>query len=259
MDDKAPPGAASSVVRRRGIDRVVLLLEALLREGRPMGAGELARRLDAPRSTTYEIVNSLVGAGMLEAGGGEGQVYFGPAMHLYGRAYAQENAQARRVAEAMDELSRQTGETVQLCGLRGDKYAVFDSRDAAGPFRITSHIGMTVPIPWTASGPLLLAHMSRGEAAAFIPDEDYRLPDGRLVSPDAFLAGIEKGRDEGFSEATGLADRFTLCMAAPIRDAAGRVSRTLCLVMPAGVASPRRDELRALLCRQAQHLSLGSA
>ncbi|TIP82367.1 MAG: IclR family transcriptional regulator, partial [Mesorhizobium sp.] len=68
--------------RRRGIDRVIVLLEALLRHRAPMRVGDIAKMIGAPRSTTYEIVNSLLEAEILENVGTEGCVYFGRAMHL---------------------------------------------------------------------------------------------------------------------------------------------------------------------------------
>ena len=167
--------------RRRGIDRVIMLLEALLRHRAPLRVGDIAKMIDAPRSTTYEIVNSLLEAELLENVGADGYVYFGRAMHLFGWAYGHHNAHYRRIVEAMERMAADTGETVQICGLRGNKYIVFDCRDSPGPFRISSDVGVDVPIPWTASGRLLLGHLSDDEIRALVPPEDYRLPDGRII------------------------------------------------------------------------------
>ena len=43
-----------------------------------------------------------------------------------------------------------------------------------GVFKITTDIGVEVPIPWTASGRLLLDHMSAGDILQFVPEG--RLP-----------------------------------------------------------------------------------
>jgi DNA-binding IclR family transcriptional regulator len=244
--------------RRRGIDRVIMLLEALLKQRAPMSPGDIARAIDAPRSTTYEIVNRLVEAEMLDYSGPAGRVYFGRAMHLFGWAYSHHDAHYRRLVETLDRLAVDSAATAQLCGLRGTKYVVLDCRHAPGPFRITSEVGAEVPIPWTASGRLLLAHLSDDEIRAFVPAEDYRLPDGRLLSLDSFLADVEKARQQGFCTTAALADRFTLCMAAPIRDARGSIRTTLCLVLPIDTPDPRRVELTALLCERARSVSLAT-
>jgi len=249
-------GAAPDGGRKRGIDRVIMLLEALLRHREPARVGDIARMINAPRSTTYEIVNSLLEAEMLETVGPDGHVYFGRAMHLFGWAYGHRNAHYRRVIENLEALAAQTGETVQLCGLRGNKYVVLDCRDSPGPFRISSDVGFEVPIPWTASGRLLLGHMSDDEVKAFIPADDYRLPDGRVIEVADFLAESADARERGYSETSGLADRFTLCIAAPIRDARGIVTHTLCFVLPIDTPRDRRDGLLALLRERARNLSL---
>ena len=256
----APAGARGSPSarepeRKRGIDRVVDLLDALLRHRAPMRIGDLARVLEAPRSTTYEIVNRLIEADMLEPVGDGGEVFFGRAMHLYGQAYGQGSAANRRTVEVLERLNAETGSTTQLCGMRGNKYVVLDSRDAPGPFRITSDIGVEVPLPWTASGRLLVAHMDDDEILAFIPPEDYRLPDGRLIGEETFLADVRRTREDGWAETLGLADRFTCCLAAPIRDASGLVRRTLCLVLPADTPVALREHRRHLLVERASSLS----
>lgn len=242
--------------RRRGIDRVIMLLEALLKHRAPMRVGDIAKMIGAPRSTTYEIVNSLLEAEMLENVGAEGYVYFGRSMHLFGWAYSHHNAHYRRIIETLDRLAVETGETVQLCGLRGNKYVVLDCRDSPGPFRISSDVGVEVPIPWTASGRLLLGHMSEKELRDFIPPGDYTLPDGRVIAPAEFFADVAAAHRQGYSETAALADRFTWCMAAPIRDGNGAISKTLCFVLPIDTPEPRRNHLLDLLRERARALSL---
>lgn len=242
--------------RKRGIDRVIMLLEALLQHRAPARPGDIARLIGAPRSTTYEIVNSLLDAEMLETVGSEGHVYFGRAMHLFGWAYSHHNAHYRRIIETMEAIGAETGETVQLCGLRGNKYVVLDCRDSPGPFRISSDVGVEVPIPWTASGRLLLGHMSDEDIRAFVPGEDYRLPDGRRLDVAAFLADVALARRQGYSETSALADRFTWCMAAPLRERGGATARTLCMVLPIDTPAERREKLLALLIDRARGLSL---
>lgn len=242
--------------RRRGIDRVIMLLEALLKHRAPMRAGDIAKMIGAPRSTTYEIVNSLLDAEMLENVGSEGYVYFGRSMHLFGWAYSHHNAQYRRIIETLDRLASETGETVQLCGLRGNKYVVLDCRDSPGPFRISSDVGVEVPIPWTASGRLLLGHMSEQELRDFIPAGDYTLPDGRVIAPAEFFADAAIAHRQGYSETAALADRFTWCMAAPIRDSHGDINKTLCFVLPIDTPEPRRNQLLDLLRERARAVSL---
>ena len=241
--------------RQNGIDRAIEILDALLRTHTPTTVGDLAKQIGAPRSTLYSITNRLIEAGILEQVGDEGSVYFGQAAHLYGRAYADANPLHRRCREVLDRLAMQTNATAQLCALRGNKYVVVDTRDGSGVFRITTDIGVEVPIPWTASGRLLLDHMSAAEILDFIPEEDFKLPDGRVVEANAFVADIARARAEGSCMTNGLSDRFTCCLAAPIRDRRGIAVATLCFIVPVDSAPERKRELLDRLVESARELS----
>jgi DNA-binding IclR family transcriptional regulator len=248
-------GKSAAGVRQRGIDRVIALLDALLQQHRPTRIGDIARLIGAPRSTTYEIVSRLIDAEILETYGTEGHIYFGRAAHLFGRAYADANPLLRRVEELLERLASETQATTQFCGLKGNKYVVIDSRDGGGLFRITTDVGVEVPIPWTASGRLLLDHMTPEEIRAFVPPDDFRLPDGRMLPVENFLDDIARARAEGRCMTIGLADRFACCLAAPIRDRAGVARATLCFVIPADTPEPRRNALLTRLMTEADLLA----
>ena len=245
--------------RQRGIDRVIGVLELLQQRHQPMSAGDIARALGAPRSTIYEIVNRLSEAQMLEPADADGRVFFGRAMHLFGAAYLRGHAGMRRIGEALDVLAAQTGVTVQCCAMRGNKYVVVDCRDGAGPFRITSEIGAEVPLPWTASGRLLLGHMSEQDIRAFVPAEDFRLPNGTRLTVDSFLADVAQARQDGFSETTGLASSFTWCQAVPIVGRDRVTDFTLCFVLPSDAEAPQRERCLELLRDEARQLSHAAA
>ncbi|RYB06733.1 IclR family transcriptional regulator [Lichenibacterium ramalinae] len=254
VDVSRPSTSSSSIDRQRGIDRAIGLLELLLVRRQPMSAGEIARHLGAPRSTVYEIVKRLTDARMLEPVGSGGQVFFGRTMHLFGAAYLEGDAGLRRAGEALDALSAETGATVQCCALRGNKYVVLDSRDGTGIFHITSDVGVEVPLPWTASGRVLLGHLSDGEIRSFIPPEDFRLPDGSALPVQRFLDDVAQARRDGFSETTGLASSFTWCQAVPILGREGRADLTLCIVLPVDSDAMQRKRCLSLLVAHARRL-----
>jgi DNA-binding IclR family transcriptional regulator len=241
--------------RQNGIDRAIEILDALLQLHAPVKVGDLARHIGAPRSTLYAITNRLLEARILELTGEDGAIYFGQAMHLYGRAYGDANPLHRRCREALDRLAQQSSATAQLCALRGNKYVVVDTRDGSGVFRITTDIGVEVPIPWTASGRLLLDHMPAEDILAFVPPQDFRLPDGRLVDAKSFVDDIARARRDGFCMTSGLSDRFTCCLAAPIRDRRGIAVATLCFVVPIDVSDVNKRHLMDLLVVAARGLS----
>ena len=73
---------------------------------------------------------------------------------------------------------------------------------------------------------------------------------------DEFLAAVATARQEGSCITSGLIDPYTHCIAAPIKDQAGRVSATLCFVVLVNTPPERIASLRDMLIESAQSLSL---
>ncbi|MGQ9366214.1 IclR family transcriptional regulator [Azospirillum sp. ST 5-10] len=249
-------GIEQATGRARGIDRVIAILDYLHQRRGPVRIGDIARDTGTPRSTIYEIVNRLVEAHWLEPRDGDGTVFFGPAMHFYGSAYLEGGDRIRSARAEVKRLVEHTGETAQYCALEGDKYTVVLNEPGRRTFRISSDVGIKVPIPWTASGRLLVDHLTLEEVLAFIPAEDFVLPDGRRTVPEAFVAEVARARENGYACTTGLVDRFTTCLAAPVRDAAGLCVATICLVIPADTDEGLLAGMIEALCASGRRLSL---
>lgn len=223
--------ATSKGGRARGIDRAIELLECLHAARHSLRIGELARRLNAPRSTIYEIVNRLIGAGILETCDADGRVFFGRAVHFYAADYLGSHGLSRLAREEVVRLAETTGETAQYCTLDGNKYTVMHMQTGNRLFRVSSDIGVRVPIPWTASGRLLLDHMSRHEVECFVPAEDFVLPNGRRINAALFFEEVQQARRDGYCMTKGLLDGFASCIAAAVRDGDGVAGGCLCLVV----------------------------
>ena len=88
-----------------------------------------------------------------------------------------------------------------------------------------------------------------------VTQEDFRLPDGRVLDADDFIKDVARARREGKCVTTALSDRFTTCLAAPIRDKRGVAVATLCFVIPAETVKERRTALLDDLVATAAELS----
>jgi DNA-binding IclR family transcriptional regulator len=242
--------------RERGLDRVIALLAHLHHVGRPVRIGELARALGAPRSTVYALVKTLTEASLLENVGTNGEIFFGKTLYLYGMGYLRAHDLFGRARAEVDRLARETGETTQFCLLHERKYTIAYMSPGRRPFRISSEVGMQIPLPWTASGRLLLAHYSDEDIRAMIPADDLHPPRGSPLTIDEFVAAVATARQEGSCITSGLIDPYTHCIAAPVKDENGRVTATLCFVVLVDTPPERIALLRDMLIASGQALSL---
>ncbi|HEU0276463.1 MAG TPA: IclR family transcriptional regulator [Rhodanobacteraceae bacterium] len=240
--------------RARGIERLVGIFAALHERRAPMSVRELVGATGAPRSSVYDLVTRLSKADWLEMDP-NGKVFFGRAVHFYGLDYADHNDLIKRSRPVMRRLSAAFNETTQLCALDADKYTVLLNEHGAGPFVVSSEIGVKVPIPWTASGRLLLQGLTHTEVLGLIPKADFVLPNGTPIDPGDFLGEIDKARFKGYAMTEGLVDSFACCMAAPVTDERGRVVAALCFTVGRDATKTRRGALLKALTAAAHSLS----
>ena len=243
--------------RERGIDRVLTVLAYLNAAGRPVRLADLPKALGAPRSTTYEIIRALTDAGLLELTGSDNRVYFGRMMYLYGMSYYRENDLIRRGSAEVDALSSLTGESSELCMLNRNRQAIIHAHPGTRPMRISSEVGSQIPIPWTASGRLLLAHLEPAEIRELIEPADLILPDGRAVDIESFIDECQQAGGKDIIVTRGLINSFSQCLAAPIRGLDGQVQATICFVLPIDSSDEKRRELEGVLIASSKRLSIG--
>jgi len=244
--------------RERGVDRVLKLFSFLQSNGGPARLADLPRALDAPKSTIYDLVNILSGAGLLEVRGKDSAVYFGKLIYLYGSSYLRANDIIARGREMVDALARETGETSELCTRLHGKQVIAHARPGSRPLRISSEIGSRIPLPWTASGRLMLSHLQEPEIAAILEPDDRRMPDGKPVDIAAFAAECHAHQKRPLAKTVGMISRFTQCLAAPIFNQAGLVEATICFVLPIDIPEQKMRVLEARLVEASETISLAS-
>jgi DNA-binding IclR family transcriptional regulator len=241
--------------RSRGLDRAFELLDFLRLRREPLRPNEIAAELGAPRSSIYELVNLLLRHGILEYHDDDGRVFLGRRLYFLGTAYAEQFDLMREADALLLHLAEETRETSQLCMLEGNKYTVALMKEGIRPFRISSNVGEPVPVPWTASGRLLVSHLSDQEILDFIPEEDFTLPGGEKLEPALFLEQVQEAAQAGYFTFNSAVDTFTHCFAVPVYRAGKECVATLCLVTPKEDGLRNHADYLASLQRAAQDLS----
>lgn len=222
----------NKVGRARGLDRAFAILDYLRVHKCPMRPIEIAVGMDAPKSSIYELVRLLVEQNVLEYTDSEGRVFLGRRLHFWGTSYLSHFDLAREVQPHLEKITDETRETSQLCMLDGNKYTVVLMKEGLRQFRISADVGERVPIPWTASGRILLGHLSDSEIKTLIPPEDFVLPNGTRLKFADFIDEVRQSHKENFFSFDSIVDTFTHCFASPIYGEEGHCIATLCLVAP---------------------------
>lgn len=231
-------GPAPKRSRVSGIDRTIQILDYLSEVGAPTSAYDIAKSVGAPISTIYAIVDDLVARNLLSRPSPK-MVWLGARLLRYGLAY---EAGLNLLAEAkreMEMLSRKLGETVQIC-VRDEGFMVVAAMAYGdGHFRVTSDVGTRVPLNWTASGRLLVGHLSAEERQAIFGEHAKPSPTEKAETDPVTLAQLAGDDfDRQLAVQFGASDFAVSCIASPIRDGDGTCVATISIV----AAEPKARE-----------------
>jgi DNA-binding IclR family transcriptional regulator len=241
-------------IRGRGVDRLLDVFDEMERGDQPMTVLDLARRLGAPKSTIYLLVDLLVEREYLEPLT-NGRYQLGPRFGRLGLAYGRHASFAIIARKALVELANRTKVIAELVVV--DNWIQFVPLAAvaeSNPY-LRSSEGARFPLPHTASARFLLRDVPREAILQNIPAAHYDLPNGEHTSCEQFIADIEAARHRETYSTRGLVDPHLSCIAVPLLDPDGNCIAALSLVMPLTELDFREGELSVMLLETAQSLT----
>ena len=149
------------------IARAASVLHALEGKNQGLSLGQLAKELGLPRSTVQRIVGALDAENFVIAASPMARVRLGPALVQMARSVRFEIVQFAR--PYMEELSRETGETVDLALLDGAKAVFVDQVQGTHRLRAVSAVGVSFPLHCTENGKAMLAALDSESFARLKP------------------------------------------------------------------------------------------
>jgi DNA-binding IclR family transcriptional regulator len=160
------------------IARAASILRALRANTSGMSLGQIAEKVNLPRSTVQRIVGALQEERLVIASGAWGNIRLGPELHALAEATRYSVVEECRLS--LSELSNRLGETVDLSVLRGAGMIFLDQVPGTHRLRTVSSVGEVFPLTTTANGRAALSRLSDDKARKLAEDEWAR----RGLTPD---------------------------------------------------------------------------
>jgi DNA-binding IclR family transcriptional regulator len=229
-----PPRSTPAVVR------AIAILQVIRRDG-ALSVPQIAAQLELPRSTTHELVHTLVSQGCLaSAGDGNHQFNLGLALHELGSAYLVGVDLAREGQRVAEMISAACGETVHLASLDGVEVVYIVKADSIHAVRMVSAVGRRLPAHCTAVGKVLLSGISVAELARrFGPSKELLAMTAHSISSvPALVAELDQVRVKGLAIDNCESNPDVCCVGAPVFDHSG----SMVAAMSVSVPTSRVDE-----------------
>jgi DNA-binding IclR family transcriptional regulator len=214
--------------------RAFALLEVIARAERPLWLAQIAEGARLPKPTVHRIMGLLSAHGLV-AREPDGRRYaVGPRLAAFG-AEVLLNANQRASRHAiLQSLVEDIGETCNFTMLDGANVLYIDRVETPAPLRLNLQTGSRVPLHCTASGKLLLAMLPkprRDHLLAGMPLPRYT--DKTLTERKKLERELARIRSQRYSTDDEEFHAGVVCVAVPVRNAAGRTYAALAVHAPA--------------------------
>ena len=227
--------------------------------GPELNVVEIAERLHLPKSTVYRYVSALRTHGLLEedirrAG------YYHLGMKLLHLARSVTKQGLLDVAlSVMEQISRETGETVILSGLRQGQGICLEKVEGHHALRVSHEQGAIFPLHAGASGKVLLAHLDEDEQEAILQRVELtRFSETTITKPKELRSELRRIKMQGYAESDGEVIHGTYGIGAPIFSASGGIVAVLSVSAPRHrLEGAERDRMIELLTTSAERITEG--
>ena len=230
---------------RRGLD----ILELLIDEDEGLRVPDITQRLDLPRATTHELVNTLADRGYVTVSKETGRVTLGVKTLRLGASYERGLDLASVGRDCAAVVAAECGETVQVV-VRDGSFAVFIVRiDSTHPVRLVSQVGTRLPASCTAGGKVPPSALPPAALATLIPDDAHleRMTPNSITTRARLDADLDAVRTRGWAEEFCESNDHVTCVAAPVFGRLGDCVAAMSISIPVvrwdEVDRPRQVEL----------------
>ena len=214
------------------LQRGLQLLHLFSESPRGLTAKQVAALSRLPVSTVHRFLANLITAGFLNRDG-EGTHHLGIACFSIGQAAVGQLDIRRLSLPYLQELNRQTRETIHLTVRHGLSAVYVEKLDSPEQLRIHSRIGASVPLHCTAVGKVMLAYMPEDEQERVLPELDLkRLTPNSVGNLQELKAELFRVRKNGYASDLEEHELHIRCVAAPIYDHTGSVQSSLSITAP---------------------------
>jgi IclR family acetate operon transcriptional repressor len=202
-----------------GTERTLAILELLGRHRAGLSLTEIARELDLPVNSVFRITGTLHSRGYLQRREDDKRFVLTNKLFDLSRPQVREKSLVVCALESLRWLRDKTGETTQLLACANHKMTVLEQCISSQPIKVSSTVGLQVPMYSCAPGKAVLAHLPPAELDKFFAAVTLKqFTPTTLATRSALETDLAKTRKRGFSTDIAEGLEGIHCVAAAILD-----------------------------------------
>jgi IclR family KDG regulon transcriptional repressor len=237
---RAKDGAGGKT-RLSSVATAIRLLKAFSGDEAEIGVSALSQRLGIAKSTVHRLAVTLVSEGLLEQNPENEKYRLGVGLFGLGALVRQRMNLSSEARPFLFSLREQTNETVLLAILSQTEIMYIYNLESRQAIRMRSDVGVRQPAYCTALGRAIMAYQPATVVDDILDQPLLQRTPKTVTEPARLRKILEQVQRQGYAIDDEESEAGMRCVAAPVRDASGRVVGAL------GVAGPvQRLSLKAL-------------
>ena len=245
--------------QHRSTKRVLDIFEALANASEGLTMAEICREVNVPKGSLSPILHTMADASYVAYDDTTKHYSIGLKTYLLGKSFDRENTSLSLFMAAMREVTKACGETCQLGVLDHGRVLYIAKVDSPQPIRLTSSIGKTLPIHYTAIGKVLVSEMDEERVRAMLHEPLERPTDASVRTADEFIAQLSQVRSEGFAYDREEATKAIQCIGIGIH-IHGAIQYGLSVTTPSyRLTDDKKALIKEALSRAKRHMERGLA
>jgi DNA-binding IclR family transcriptional regulator len=241
----------------KSLIKALCILEELGENG-TLGVTDLGQRLGIRLSTVHRLLSTLKGKGYVLSDPATSKYMLGGMIARLGDEISRQSPLLKHGTLAVEELSRECNETVNLAVLDGIDVVYVARQESRHTLRTTAALGGRWPAHVTALGKVCLADLPDDEVLRLYHGAKklHKLTPNTITNVRSLLAELAVVRREGIARDNEENSLSVYCLAVPVRGPSGRVVAALSISAPkARMGSDRLNLLKPILIRAGADLS----
>ena len=219
--------------KSKSLQRIVAILDSFTYERPELGVREIARMIDFSSSTTGRLLQAMKEIGLLQQNPINQTYSLGGKVLAWAGVYSSTLDVRNAALAAIQELHRETRETISLYVLEGNERVCVERLESTQNVRIVARLGRRVPLYAGSAGKVFLAFLSPARRDAILKaTPPTPITASTIVDIEALMQELKRIRGKGYAVSFGEWVAEASGVAAPIFDARGEIAAALTISGP---------------------------
>jgi DNA-binding IclR family transcriptional regulator len=208
----------------QSLGRAFAILEEIARHREGVGLADLSKLVGLHNSTTFHLAKTMVSLGYIRREKDSKRYRVGRPLFALAASALDEIEMVNVATPALEELSRETGESSHFAVRMGDAVVVIARTSGPGAFHLTDRVGVLRPAHCTALGKVILASLRQDQLERFLARVELKPSTAHTITESpVLLREIAEIRRSGIAYDDGEFNLEVRCVAVPVKDFTGQI------------------------------------